>query len=117
MLEAFPAVTVPVLPKAGCRLRSFSSLKRLGPFIPIDGDRGAAAGNFDGRDFLGEQALLLGLDRPLKTGHREIVLLLAGEVDTSPRSGRRSVPMCTLLYTSHRPSRIIESTSSPLPMR
>ena len=80
MLEALPAVTPALFAERRRQAPQFIFDKAAWPLVPIDGDRGLAVWDLDGNDFRGEQALLLGLDRPLKARYRVIVLLLAGEV-------------------------------------
>ena len=118
--DALPAVIVPSFENAGRRPPSDSVVvPGRTPSSAVDDDRVALAlRDRDRRDLVGEAAFLLRGGGALVALRRELVLRLAGDAaDLRRRSCSVPAPMCTASNAHHRPSLIIESTSSPLPMR
>ena len=117
--DALPAVIVPSFENAGRR-----AAERLGggagahAFVGVDHDRVALAlRDRDRRDLVGEAPFLLRGGGALVALGRELVLRLAGDVADLADVLLGAAPMCTASNAHHKPSLIIESTTSLLPMR
>ena len=117
MDEALPAVTVPSFRKAGRRLAILSGRAFLGPsssstFTGSPRRWGTSTGTISSLNFPAFQAAMA-----RSVDITEYSSWAARGMSHSRAQSSAALPMWKSLYGSQRPSWIIRSTSSPLPMR